>query len=70
MEVKGCIYFVFQIGPGRFVTVESTPHRHGGGSLADTDHAPRKTSVSKGTFKKVKREKTLDSVKKKLVPVE
>lgn len=70
MEVKGCIYFVFQVGPGRFVTVESMPRQHGGGPLADTDHAPKKTSVSKGTSKKIKREKTLASVKKKLVPVE
>lgn len=70
MKVKHCIYFVFQIGPGRFVSVESTPRRDSGGPLADTDHAPRKSSISKGAAKKMKRDKTLDSVKKKSVPAE
>lgn len=36
MKVKQCIYFVFQIGPGRFVTVDSTPRQHDGRPLPDT----------------------------------
>lgn len=70
MKVKRCIYFVFQVGPGRFVTVKSEPPQHGGGPLADTDHALRKSSDCKGASKKIKRDKTLDSVKKKSIPVE
>ncbi|XP_068862875.1 cilia- and flagella-associated protein 69 isoform X2 [Aphelocoma coerulescens] len=58
------------VGPGRLVTVESTPRQYGGGPLAVTDHAPRRVSVFKGALKKIKRDKTLDSVKKKSVPVE
>nr|XP_041570338.1 cilia- and flagella-associated protein 69 isoform X2 [Taeniopygia guttata] len=37
------------IGPGRFVTVESMPHQRE--LLADTDHAPRKSSVCKGALR-------------------
>lgn len=70
MKVRQCIYFVFQVGPGRSVTVESTPRQYGGGPVAVTDQAPRKASVFKGALKKIKRDETLDSVKKKSVPVE
>ncbi|XP_066053986.1 cilia- and flagella-associated protein 69 isoform X2 [Chamaea fasciata] len=58
------------VRPGRFVTVKNAPRQHGGGPLADTDHALRKSSVCKEALKKIKRDKTLDSVKKKSVPVE
>ncbi|CAN8184963.1 unnamed protein product [Coccothraustes coccothraustes] len=37
------------VTPGRCVTVGSTPHQ--GGPLADTDHAPRKSSVCKKAFR-------------------
>lgn len=70
MNVKQCIYFVFQIGSGRLVTVESTPPQLIGGPLAVTDLALRKPSVCEGALKKIKRVKTLDSVKKDLVQVE
>ncbi|XP_023776336.1 cilia- and flagella-associated protein 69 [Cyanistes caeruleus] len=58
------------VGPGRFVTVQRAPPQHGGGPLADTDHARRKSSLCKGALKKIKRDKTLDSVKKKSVSIE
>ncbi|NXG04835.1 CFA69 protein, partial [Sakesphorus luctuosus] len=40
------------IGPGRLVTVESTPCQFMGGPLAVTDLAPRKPSVCKGALKR------------------
>ncbi|XP_054674460.1 cilia- and flagella-associated protein 69 isoform X2 [Grus americana] len=58
------------IGSGRLVTVESTPPQLIGGPLAVTDLALRKPSVCEGALKKIKRVKTLDSVKKDLVQVE
>lgn len=70
MNVKQCIYFVFQIGSGRLVTVESTPSQLIGGPLAVTDLAYRKPSVCEGALKKIKRVKTLDSVKTASVPAE
>lgn len=70
VNVKQCICFVFQIGSGRLVTVESTPPQLIGRPLAVTDLALRKPSVCEGASKKIKRVKTLDSVKKDLVPVE
>jgi len=69
MNVKQYIYFVFQIGSGRLVTVESTPQLIGG-PLAVTDLALRKPSVCEGALKKIRKVKTLDSVKKDSVPVE
>lgn len=70
MDVKQCIYFVFQIGSGRLVTVESTPSQLIGGPLSGTDLALGKPSVCEGALKKIKRVKTLDSIKKDLGPVE
>ncbi|XP_009328866.1 PREDICTED: uncharacterized protein C7orf63 homolog [Pygoscelis adeliae] len=52
------------IGSGRLVTVESTPPQLIGRPLAVTDLALRKSSVCEGALKKIKRVKTLDSVKK------
>ena len=69
MNVKQYIYFVFQIGSGRLVTVESTPQLIGG-PLPVTDLALRKPSVCEGALKKIRKVKTLDSVKKDSVPVE
>uniref|UniRef100_A0A8C9NCZ2 Cilia and flagella associated protein 69 n=1 Tax=Serinus canaria TaxID=9135 RepID=A0A8C9NCZ2_SERCA len=46
---KQCIYFVFQVTPGRCVTVGSVPHQ--GEPLADTDHAPKKSSAGKKAFR-------------------
>ncbi|KAL2307351.1 hypothetical protein Nmel_000309, partial [Mimus melanotis] len=40
------------VGPGRFVTVDSMPPEHHGGLLADTQHAPSKSSVCKGPLQK------------------
>ncbi|XP_075275498.1 cilia- and flagella-associated protein 69 isoform X5 [Opisthocomus hoazin] len=57
------------IGSGRLVTVESTPQLIGG-PLAVTDLALRKPSVCEGALKKIRKVKTLDSVKKDSVPVE
>ncbi|KAM6104054.1 cilia- and flagella-associated protein 69 isoform 2-T2 [Theristicus caerulescens] len=57
------------IGSGRLVTVESTPPQLIGGPLAVTDFALRKSSVCEGALKKIKRVKTLDSVKKDSIPV-
>ncbi|XP_032909535.1 cilia- and flagella-associated protein 69 isoform X1 [Catharus ustulatus] len=53
------------IGPGRVVTAESMPCQHTEGPLPDTEHARRKFCACKGPLKKIKRDKTLDSVKKK-----
>ncbi|XP_005040890.2 PREDICTED: LOW QUALITY PROTEIN: cilia- and flagella-associated protein 69 [Ficedula albicollis] len=53
------------VGPGRFVTGHSVLCQQSGGPLADTEHAPIKSSVCKRALKKIKRDKTLDSVKKK-----
>lgn len=64
MNVKQCIYFVFQIGSGRLVTVESTAPPLIGGPLAVPDVALRKPSVSEGALRKTKRVKALDSIKK------
>ncbi|XP_040402243.1 cilia- and flagella-associated protein 69 isoform X2 [Cygnus olor] len=58
------------IGSGRLVTVESTPSQLIGGPLSGTDLALGKLSVCEGAFKKIKRVKTLDSIKKDLGPVE
>lgn len=37
------------IGPGRFATAQSMPRQQE--PLADTDHAPRKSSVCKGALR-------------------
>ncbi|XP_071889758.1 cilia- and flagella-associated protein 69 isoform X3 [Anas platyrhynchos] len=58
------------IGSGRLVTVESTPSQLIGGPLSGTDLALGKPSVCEGALKKIKRVKTLDSIKKDLGPVE
>ncbi|XP_071591294.1 cilia- and flagella-associated protein 69 isoform X2 [Heliangelus exortis] len=42
------------IGPGRLVTVESTPHQLTGRALAGTDLAVRKLSICEGALKKIK----------------
>nr|XP_047933439.1 cilia- and flagella-associated protein 69 isoform X5 [Anser cygnoides] len=57
------------IGSGRLVTVESTPSQLIGGPLSGTDLALGKPSVCEGALKKIKRVKTLDSIKKDLGPV-
>lgn len=55
MNPKQCIYFVFQIGSGRLVTVESTPPQLIGGPPAVRDLSLKKPAVCERALKNIKK---------------